>query len=452
MEELGKISSRQLYNYWKNLSMGLLSVAMLIAFSAIVPFYISPILALFVAAALYTVIYNHKLKRSTTCLLLLYSILSSLIVYSFVTILINILYVWQVVEVPHEFLFLTDPYIPSLILCPVCFLTILIIYLRRKRLKICKECRIQNGASYERGKMGNLLTRESHLQLKNLIYLFGFLTAITWIYYLYFYIDTNVNHRDWYVFVWLVVIAFVIDELYFMSRYYNLYLDLKESDEILSQEELMDMTVKTYIRFYVVCNEMVLINHFPSDKESTLVDTPIVSQKSVNGITAPEVAGIIKNITRVNDGELRFFFGRKLQHINNQSLLRYFYFLKGTPDDYPDLESMGVWLSFADLKVIYSEKPYLMSPIFVGDITRMATIVLTQKLFDKRGYRKNKVKSYRPTFSLKEVRDGSYDFQDDKWIKISVYNSDSKLYRLKMWFNHLLSRGGDDTSDEDEWL
>lgn len=450
MEELGKISSKQLYTYWKNLSMGLLSVAMLIAFSAIVPFYVSPILALFVAAALYTVIYNSKLKRASTCMLLLYSILTSLIVYSFATIVLNILYVWEIVTVPHEFLFLTDPYIPSLILCPTCFLTISFIYLRRRRLRICMECRIQNGTSFERGRMGNILTRESHVQLRNLISLFAFLSVVTWIYYLYFYIDTNVNHRDWYMFVWFVVIAFVVDELYFMTRYYNLYLDLKESNEILSQEELMDMTAKTYIRFYLVCDEMIYINHFPADNEKTLVDTPVFSQRTINGITAPEVSRIVKDVTGVKDGELRFFYGRKMQHIKNQSLLRYFYFLKGAPENYENLPGNGVWISFTDLKEIYSVKPYLLSPVFVSDITRMATVVLTQKLFDRNGYRKNKLKSYRPSFSLKEVREGNYDFQDDKWIKISIYNADSRMYRIKMWLKNLFGKNKD--YNDDEWM
>ena len=56
------------------------------------------------------------------------------------------------------------------------------------------------------------------------------------------------------------IIAFVIDEIYFASRYYNMYLDLKENGEIITEDELGDMTTKTYLRYYVVCGNNIYIN------------------------------------------------------------------------------------------------------------------------------------------------------------------------------------------------
>lgn len=94
-------------------------------------------------------------------------------------------------------------------------------------------------------------------------------------------------------------------------------------------------------------------------------------------------------------------------------------------------------MSFNTVKKLYSFTPEKLSNICVIDITRMATIVLTQKIFDEDGFRKIKVKSYRPSFTLQEVRNKNYDFQDDKWLRISVFNSDTKLYRLKRWVQHL---------------
>ena len=71
--------------------------------------------------------------------------------------------------------------------------------------------------------------------------LFGLLSVTIWIYFLVFYIKINANARDWYLFTWLTVIAFLLDEVYFLFRYYNLYLDLKENDEIISEQEIDDM-------------------------------------------------------------------------------------------------------------------------------------------------------------------------------------------------------------------
>lgn len=451
MQDLGKVSSLQLYTFWKNLSVGLLTVVGVLAFSIILPFYFSPIVALIAAAFLYTLLYNNKLSKNSSCMVVSYSIFFCLIVYSFVSIVLNILYIWGFIWLPPEFTFFYYPYIPSLMLCPICFLTMAIIYLRSSKLSICVDCRLQYGDSRERGKIGGILAYESHLQLKNLLIIFGILSVIIWAYYIFFYIDVDVNNRDWYVFMWLTIIVFLLDEIYFIFRYYNLYLDMRENNEIITQEELRDMTAKTYIRYYVICKDSVYMNFKTADPRMPfrpVIDTPFFTKRSVNGITIPEVTNIIRRMTGVNDGELRFFFGRKMVDMDRHSLLRYFYFLDGNPEDYKELNVDGEWMSFDDLKKIYSYNPGNLARICVSDITRLATIMLTYKIFDERGFRKNKLKSYRPTFTLKEVRESHLDFQDDKWIRISLFNSDTPMYRIKRWFRNLTSGKGNKKANQ----
>ena len=452
MQDLGKVSSLQLYTFWKNLSVGLLTVVGVLAFSILLPFYFSPIVALIAAAFLYTVLYNNKISKHPSCMVVSYSIFFCLIAYSFVSIVVNILYIWGFIWLPPEFTFFSYPYIPSLMLCPICFLTMVVIYARGRRLSICVDCKLHYGDSHERGKIGGILEYESRLQLRNLLILFGVLTIIVWGYYKFFYIDTDVNGRDWYVFMWLTIIVFVLDEFYFIFRYYNLYLDMREINEIVTQEELRDMTAKTYIRYYVICKEYVYMNIKTADPKITfrpVIDTPFFTKRSVNGITIPEVTNISRRRTGLNNGDLRFFFGRKMMGMERNSLLRYFYFLEGKPEDYPELNVDGEWMAFKDLKRIYSYNPDKLATICVSDITRLATIMLTYKLFDERGFRKNKLKSYRPTFTLKEVKESHLDFQDDKWIRISMFNSDTPMYRVKRWFRNMTS--GSDNKKANQW-
>lgn len=446
MQDLEKVSSVQLYTFWKNLSIGLLTIVGVLVFSITLPFYFSPIVALIAAAFLYTLLYNNKLKHQQTCMVVPYSIFFSIVGFSFISIIANILEIWGIIDLPNEIIFFAHPYIPSLLLCPISFITLTIIYFRGTKLSICVDCRLHNGDSRERGKIGGILTYESHLQLRNLIFLFGLLSVIIWCYYLFFYINTDVNNRDQYVFMWLNVIVFVLDELYFIVRYYNLYLDMRENNEIITQEELRDMTAKTYIRYYVVCGEYVYMNFKTADPRmpfKPVIDTPFFTNRSVNGITIPEVTNIIRRMTGVKDGELKFFFGRKMVDIDNHSLLRYFYFIKGEPKSLPPMNVDGEWMSFDDLKRIYSFNPGNLARICVSDITRLATIMLTHKIFDEKGFRRNKLRSYRPTFTMKEVRESELDFQDDKWIRISLFNSDTPMYRFKRWLKGLTgSKGG----------
>ena len=71
------------------------------------------------------------------------------------------------------------------------------------------------------------------------------------------------------------------------------------------------------------------------------------------------------------------------------------------------------------------------------DLSRMITVILTQKIFDERGYRRIKVKSYQPSFDLVELREKNYDFQDDKWIRISLFNSDMRGFHFRRWLDRI---------------
>lgn len=437
MEDLTKVNSLQLYRFWKNLSIGLLSLIAMLAISRILPFYASPIVAFLCSALLYTLIYNNRISSDGNCVIVLYSLLYCVINYTIATVMLSVLEIWNIVSLPDEFLFLNDPYIPSLLFCPICFLTLIVLYIRRNSLSFCQSCKLKTGGLYERGRNGQIFRYESFYQIKNLIYLFGSLSVLIWSYYQFVFIKLALNSRDWYVFTWLSIIAFIIDEIYFIYRYYNLYLDLKENDEIITEEELQDMTAKTYLRYYVICDNKIFLDPHtitPQQTYKEVLDTPFITKRAVNGIPLPEVLSIIQRLTGVKDGELRFFYGRKSPDLKNHSLLRYFYFLDGKPEDYPELPLDGEWVDFDDVKRMYTHTPGKFAPRAISDLSRLATIILTEKIFTEDGKRKSKIKSYSPTFNLRDVRASQLDFQDDKWVRISMFNSDTPFYKIKKLF------------------
>ncbi len=445
MDELGKVNSLQLYNMWKNLTVGLVTIIIMLSLSKMLPYFVSPVISLVAAAFIYLYIYNSKSADGGSCMIVPYAVLIGLMGYSCVTIILNIIHAWGIWELPAEFVFFTNPFIPSLILNPVCFLVMLYFVMRRRSLHvcgICKECKIHSGSSSTNRIVGNLFAHEAYFQIKNLALMFGLLSVIIWAYFFIFYVNININARDWYIFIWLTIIAFVLDEMYFVARYYNLYLDLKENDEIITPEELQDMTAKTYLRYYVICGNDVYVDCHaldPAAPHREIIDTPFFTKRTVNGISVDEVKRIIEKMTGYAGGELRFFYGRKTGELNKHSILRYFYFLDGDKNDYQNMNVDGEWMDFEKLKYIYSNHPGKLSPLSVMDITRLATIILTEKLFDENGFRKSKIKMYNPSFNLIDVRKSTLDFQDDKWIEISIFNSDTPLYRLKRWWRGIMN-------------
>ena len=173
-----------------------------------------------------------------------------------------------------------------------------------------------------------------------------------------------------------------------------------------------------------------------------VLDTPFFTKQTMNGIMVEDVKKVIERMTGVDNGQLRFFYGRKSPDDDKHSILRYFYFLDGDVSEYPELETPGEWVSFDKIKYLYSNTPGKMAELAVYDITRLATIMLTEKIFNEEGYRKTGLKSYNPTFNLLEVKKSQLDFQDDKWINISLFNSDTPLYSFKKWWRNKRRKSG----------
>lgn len=305
---------------------------------------------------------------------------------------------------------------------------------------VCKDCRRHYGRKLERGLSGLLFEREARAQIYNLLILFGLLSAIVWAYYLTVYSDVDQNERDNYVFVYIVLIAFVCDEIYFIYRYINLYTELCETNEIISEDEIQDISTRTYLRAYIMCDDALYVNTHAIDLavgNHEVIDTPYQSKRYINGLTDDEVQQLIESALGVQGGELRFFFGRKMGNVGDRSLLRYFYFMEGKAEDYPKLKLPGEWMQFSDIKKLYKEDPNKFALLFTSDLIRLSTIIVTSKTYDSEGRRRNSIRAYRPNFTLRDVRECNLDFQDDKWIEISKFNADTPFYTLKRFWKQI---------------
>ncbi len=424
----------QLYYLWRNLAISLMCIALVMCGSHMVPFYMAPVVSLVLSAILYTMLWNNSVTGERGCMIVVETMLYTLICYTFLSVLLVVIEILDLYHFPDEMIFFNDPYLPSLLLLPTGLAVTIFALFFKNSMPSYKRFRMEYGSMRERGYFGLISNREMDIQLKNLAVMFAILTIVVWSYYLNVYVGVNRNGRDWYVFVWIVVILVILDEVYFMIRYYNLYLDLLEHNEIITPEELRDVTARTYLRFYVICGEYLYVDRNAFDRLNQVKgvhDTPFITKRTVNGIPTSEVKPIIENMTGHKGGSLRFFFGRPLAGVDKHSLLRYFYFLDGDIADYKEMGMDGEWVHFDEIKRIYSEAPSKMSTNALNDLSRLSTIILTERTFDEEGNRKNKIKSYKGSFTLSDVRKSKLDLQDDKWIRIANFNSDTKFFKLK---------------------
>ena len=357
MDELKKIDPFQLYGFWKTLAISIFMVIVMLSFNRMLPDPLTPVIGLVCAVVVYAFTLS-KSARSGNCSLIPYAIILSMVLNAFFCIIADILNWWKIpgITLPDELVSSSGLYLPALSYLPIAFVTILFIYLRRDRLSICKTCRLAYADEINRNKIGHIFRYESHLQMKYLLYIFGFLTALIWFYYLYFYVNININARDHYIFLWVVILGLVADEVYFAVRYYNLYLDLKASGDIIDEREISDNDSKTYLRFYVICGNNIYVNPEkvdPSSKYGKVIDTPFFTHREVSGIALGDVKRIISSQTG-HEGDLRFFYGRKFGN-HGRAVMRYFYFLE--PDEngeLPELQVSGEWMDYEIIKHIYT--------------------------------------------------------------------------------------------------
>lgn len=431
MDNLNKVTLKHIFQLWRNFTLSYLFLIVLILLCKYMPVYLSPIISLLSATILYTLIKSFNRSDYDSCQITLYSAFVSLLLYSIILIALNILYSLDIISIENEFLFINRPFKPILLYAPIALIVSTYIYKRKSNLSICINCKIDNGDSFEKGIIGRTQKYESYSQLKNNIYVYLTLTIVTWLYYQFTYVNININQRDSFVFVWFVLIVVIINIIYFSIRYYNLFLDLKESNQIIIDEdsELMHNTY-TYLRYYVICGNNIYLTKNDSKKK---IDTPFFIKLDASKISIEEATKIIKKSIGIDNGELRFYYGRISQKPLRNKMLRYFYFLKGNTEEYK-IDKGGQWFNYDEFKSIYLNEPNKLNNILIADTTRLARIIIAEKTYDEKGNRKIKLNNYKPSFDLFDVYNSNINFQDNNWIRISLFNSDSKFYKLRKIF------------------
>ncbi len=452
MNDLRKVNSLQLYYLWRNLAVALLCLAGTIAGTHMLPNYLAPAVSLFFCAGLYSIILNNDSSAQPGCMIVVQTMFYSLLIYTFANIIMVVLHEFKIIILPNELNFFNAPFMASLTLLPIATLATIFTIFFKNHTPACRNCHTRHGEIRDRGYYGYLTSKESNLQLKNIVVLFAILSIYVWWYYLERYIDINQNGRDWYVFVWIIILLTILDEIYFIMRYYNLYLDFQEHDEIITLEEIHDMTARTYLRFYVICGEYIYIDCNATDRvtrNSNIYDTPFITKKIVNGMPITDVIKEIRKMSGIDNGELRFFYGRHLTSNKKVSVLRYFYFLNGDISDYQKFNLPGEWIHFNTVKRIYQETPTKIATNALHDLSRLFTIILTEKEFNEDGVRKNRIRSYKSNMTLADVRNSTLNLQDDKWIKIARFNSDMKCFRLKKLIRNIMGKKNSVTYHDD---
>lgn len=434
-----KVNTEQIYLIWRNFAISIVTLLCLKLVTLILPPLVAPILSTVAAATLYFIVFSNSYIRRDTCVIVPYAMFITLLLYTILLVVLNLLDVWGLINIPLELVFFERPFVPTLLLAPTGLVVSLFMYARHDRLSICVNCKINNGGLLERGHTGIILNRESRFQLRNLAFIFGLVSVVVWGYYTFLFLDASISPRDRFVFSWVSITIYLMDTLYFGIRYYNLYLDLKDSDELISPDDIRSAGTTTGVRFYVICGDSIYLSGqkragMDIGEDSDAIDTPFMFKRMGKSVPSGELQQIVARQTGVEDGKVQFFYGRRRPDVQDYNVMRYFYFLPGEPEDYPQLAQEGEWISADKVKTVYNFTPHRFSFTFLADFQRLAIIMITKKTFKENGDRRLRLQQYRPTFSLQELQGIDVDFNDDMWLRVANFNASVRFFRLKRWW------------------
>ncbi len=424
-----------IYSLWLNWA---ISIGALVAVP-ILSLYMSnfwlPLSTLLIESLLYFVIRFNSISKVPTCMRLPYLAMLTLFWSSLMMSIINIMFLQPDIAK----IFWNNQqnnvilYIAILIISPIMVIVAMYNLRLGNNSSICVDCQAHNGVVSERGFLGSLYSQEGYY-LTKLFLIFGFiLSIISWLYYIIFYINTNINDIDRFVFVWLFVIFYVVSLIYLILRYFTLWLYYCQTIDGQS----LRYNSSSYIRFIIMCGDYIFLNTPDANKDDITIDDNRIDTPArlyiqyKEQITNQDASMYFNEMSGISNADIRFLYENT--NFNTEcNIFHYAYIV----DDFEVINQsrlVGDWYTLPQIKKLVSENR--LSIKFVSELERLYKVVISWKSYDKRGYRLYNIKNYKPTFRLCDFKNWNVDFNDISWLFVSSNNEDRLFFRIRKFWN-----------------
>lgn len=332
------------------------------------------------------------------------------------------------------------PLISILITAPVACLVTLWHLLRGKEPKVCRDCHTRYGNVIEHGFPGLLFRKEWRYQTSLLFLLSLLLSVVDWGYYLVHYVNVNLNRADLFFFLWLPLAMYVLSLIYLGGRYYSMWIYYCQNDE----EPFVERPGTTTMRFLIIWADKIFLtfhgtaNNYPNGAKIKKFDTPVVIRTPYR-----ERENLHSAITEfdsktgISNAEIKLIYSSP-DDVTYQNMFHYFAFVDNA-DIVAESDVEGEWMTWGNLCHLASQG--LLTRDLVSEIDRVYNISMAWKTYDKEGRRLYKIKHYKPTFRLRDIRNWEVDFNDRRWLNIARNNEDCFGFRLKKIFAKHLKTG-----------
>ncbi len=417
---------KALHSMWQAWSLSLGAMASLLVLALLMSKTWLPAVAMAESFGLLMAARGRLLPRKFACSLLLLAAARIMAITAVIMAVINLLAVAQpggiVIDITPDNREI--PYISGLILFPVSALVSGAMLVRVGRNRWCGNCRRLNDFYPGDNFLATLYDREARYQLTSVAILSTALTAVQWWYYFSFYINVNLNGPDHFFFTYMPLIIYAVSLGYMLLRYYNLYAIYSADDA----GEASCAATGSALRVLIISRDGIMLERRANGRYDTPATMPITTEAEATETAARSLAQ-----RYVAQGVI--------------SATRYLYrgngFMPGT--------GYVHYAAFVDdaaappegcRRVVMERIMRLMrqgelSIDLMAEMSRIYTITMAWKTYDKTGRRLYRIKRYVPTFHIADLKDWAVDYDDLSWYQVAANNEDCRFYRLRRLWHRL---------------
>lgn len=331
----------------------------------------------------------------------------------------------------------SNPLLPVLDIAPITALVCLYNMLHLNNPRSCRSCRYHFRVSVDRGLIGMLYNRESRHQIRFLFLMSLTLAILAWGYYTMQYVNVSFNRKDTYFFILCPLLCYVISLIYYGMRYYTLwiyYCQNNDNARVLTHEG-------SSVRYIVVCEDKLLLNiPTPSGdiifNDDMKIDVPLkVSLPFRENLTDHEAENYFKDASELKDVNIRLLF-RSCDPGMYNNVFHYVAFVDDAEKAAETLK--GQWFTLSETNEMIREG--LVAMVLAAELSRIYTITMAWKAYDKSGHRLYEIKHYKPTFRLRDMHKWTVDYTDPNWLRVAQINEDKPFFRLRRFW-HKITKG-----------
>lgn len=423
-----KVTVNVLRTLWSNWALSFGAVTLVLVFSLFVSKIWLPLIVFFEAYVLMWYVKTKSVSGRPSCLLLVRAAMQVLFWSAVIMAFINLLSVdWLFGSMDLSASNKEIPYISSLVIFPVTISVALWNLIRVGRCRWCRMCRASNGFFPGDSFVATLYDRETRYQLTMLLMMTVAVSAVQWWYYFTYYINVNLNSPDRFFFHFMPMAVYVLSLCFVYARYLNLYAVYGAVGEL----DGVRSSASSEVRVLVISGDEMLLRERQDGRWDTPVAIPVANDAV---FCLDQVRAEVEEREGVKDFDIRYIYTSSGYEPGSRHM-HYAAFVSA--EARPALASNEKWMTLDEISRLM--RTARLSVDLMGEISRIHTITMAWKTYDREGRRLYPIKHYVPTFRLRDFKDWDVDYNDTSWYQVAANNEDRPFFRVRrLW--HRLTR------------